>query len=113
MAMTARAHGSRGPFTGSRASNAHRLGGLLDCQWSEEFHVYRGQRTADARIPDRLPQLVQKNATHVPRSAGFLIVRRMVRPVRVLTERLRHAQIGELEPIYTALLRQRRANMAG
>jgi signal transduction histidine kinase len=35
---------------------------------------------------------------------GFLIVRRMVLPVRVLTERLRYAQVGELEPISAALL---------
>lgn len=35
---------------------------------------------------------------------GFLIVRRMVLPVRVLTERLRRAQLGELEPVPPTLL---------
>jgi signal transduction histidine kinase len=35
---------------------------------------------------------------------GFLIVRRMVSPVRLLTERLRRAQVGDLERVSPALL---------
>jgi signal transduction histidine kinase len=35
---------------------------------------------------------------------GFLIVRRMVMPVRLLTDRLRRAQAGDLEPVPSELL---------
>ena len=35
---------------------------------------------------------------------GFFIVRRMVLPIRLLTERLRRAQIGDLDPVPSALL---------
>lgn len=34
---------------------------------------------------------------------GFLIVRRMVMPVRLLTDRLRRAQAGALEPVPSEL----------
>jgi hypothetical protein len=85
--------------------------------WASRAIVRNGNHIADLYVALELKPLVEERRTLRRRllvatvlaslgasAIGFLIVRRMVLPVRLLTERLRRAQVGDFDSVPLALL---------
>jgi signal transduction histidine kinase len=85
--------------------------------WASRTIVRNGKHVADLYVALELRPLLRERlvlqdrllvatvlAGIVAAAIGFLIVRRMVLPVRFLTDRLRQAQGGDLEPVPPELL---------
>jgi two-component system, OmpR family, sensor kinase len=80
--------------------------------WASRAIVRNGEHVADLYVAVELKALIAERealrrrllpitvlAGFAAAAIGFLIVRRMVLPVRLLTERLRRAQAGDFEPV--------------
>lgn len=85
--------------------------------WASRAIVRNGNRVADLYVALNLkPLLAERRALRRnllvatvlaglgAAGMGFLIVHRMVRPVRLLTDRLRRAQAGDFDPVPGAML---------
>lgn len=85
--------------------------------WASRTIVRNGKHVADLYVALELRPLLRERmiirerllaatvlAGMAAAAIGFLIVRRMVLPVRLLTDRLRQAQAGNLEPVPSELL---------
>jgi methyl-accepting chemotaxis protein len=80
--------------------------------WAKRAIVREGRHVADLYVELELKPLIQERralrrtllavtvaASLGAAAAGFMIVRRMVLPIRLLTDRLRRAQAGDFEPV--------------
>jgi two-component system, OmpR family, sensor kinase len=85
--------------------------------WVSRDIVREGKHIADLYVAVELKSLLQERhalrqnlllatagASLVAAALGFLIVNRMVQPIRLLTERLRRAQVGDFEQVSHAVL---------
>lgn len=85
--------------------------------WASRAIVRDGQHVADLYVAVELKALIEeRNALHhklllaailsgsIAASIGFLVVHRMILPIRLLTERLRRAQTGDFECVAPHLL---------
>ncbi len=85
--------------------------------WALRAIVRDGDHVADLYVAVELKRLIEERRALRDKllvatvlaglgaaAAGFLIVRRMVSPVRLLTERLRRAQIGDFDSVPSSLL---------
>jgi two-component system, OmpR family, sensor kinase len=85
--------------------------------WASRAVVRDSVHVADLYVSVELKQLIEERQALQRKlllaavlsglgaaALGFLIVRQMLRPVRLLTERLRRAQGGDFEPVSSAML---------